>query len=85
MIVPFLRYISLVAASFVQIEMILLILEQVILPYTMGSIFQKKREILDQHHCPSRLVSCATQLTSPETPDEDIQENESMLYAKYTS
>lgn len=65
--------------------MILLILEQVILPYTMGSIFQKKREILDQHHYPSRLVSCATHLTSPETPDEDIRENESTLYAKYTS
>ena len=27
----------------------------------------------------------AAQPASPETPDEDIQENESMLYAKYTS
>lgn len=49
------------------------------LHYTTGSVFQKKREILGQQRCSSRLVPCATQLASPETPDEYIQENESTL------
>lgn len=53
------------------------------LHYAVGSIFQKKIEILEQKYNPSRLVPCAAQLASPEAPDEAIQENESTLCVKY--